>query len=154
MSTISTTVFQWINSTSKIPVFVVNRNSGNLATNTRGIAVDALRDNNCVKSNHFFKSADWLFKLDIEFNRQYCLKEILTTSTKELNTLQFSLQKQKLTSQEKYFGKIHCFGYRIIETSNPLDSKIDPLDSKLQLIRLIHLIHLIQTNQFDLKIAS
>ena len=123
MRTISTTVFQWINSTSKIPVFVANRSSGNLATKTvdewfrvlsndnpaeactRGIAVDALRGNNCVKSNHFFKSADWLFKLDFEFNRQNCLKEILTISTRELNTLQVSLRKQKLANQEKYFGK-------------------------------------------------
>ena len=84
MWTDSTTVLQWLSSTSQLPVFVANwvseiietitidewlhMFSGDIAvdTNTRGITAEALKESGWVEGTVFVKTSDWPFKPDIE----------------------------------------------------------------------------------------
>ena len=86
MWTDSTTVLQWLNSTSKQPVFVANRvaeilestsidqwfhvlSGDNPAdTGTRGITADFLKQSSWVNGPSFLKTSDWPFNPNTEVN--------------------------------------------------------------------------------------
>ena len=85
MWTDSTTILQWLNSNSKLPVFVANRVSEILEsttiderldvpsgdnpadTGTQGITAEALKKSGWVKGPIFLKTKDWPFKPDSDF---------------------------------------------------------------------------------------
>ena len=115
MWTDSTTVLQWLNSTSKQPVFVANRvaeilestsidqwfyvlSGDNPAdTGTRGITADSLKQSSWVNGPSFLKTSDWPFTSNREVTDKirldgpvYDLKDGLEVSS-NFRALQFRL---------------------------------------------------------------
>ena len=113
MWTDSTSVLQWLNSTSQLPVFVANcvseiietttidewlhLFSGDNAvdTNTRRITAEALKESGWVEGPVFVKTSDWPFKPDIEVLTSIRLKGSSYDLNKSLNKLQNSLAHLK-----------------------------------------------------------
>ena len=106
MWTESTTVLQWLNSTSKQPVFVANRvaeilqstsidqwfhvlSGDNPAdTGTKGITADSLKQSSWVNGPTFLKTSDWPFNPNREVTEKirldgqvYVLNEVLEVSS-------------------------------------------------------------------------
>ena len=93
MWTDSNTVLQWLQLSSKQPVFVANRvgdiievatedkwyhlDSGNnpADTGTRGIAVEASKDSSWTQGSSFLISRDWLFCPNVEVVTKKRLKD-------------------------------------------------------------------------------
>ena len=88
MRTDSTTVLQWLNSTSKQPVFVANRVAKILESTsndqwfhvlsgdnpadigTRGFTADSLKQSSWVNGPSFLKTSDWLFNPNREITEK------------------------------------------------------------------------------------